>query len=141
MPDQASTSPTVNSANIPPDGCNVCGGEAENRILFSDLPEDLQPIVKANISPPTPAATICRHCVQLFQRAKRQIDSHAAVFEQTSYVLPTPWRMEADERFTGRGVTIAFLDSGFYAHADLVQPKNRIVAYHNIFAPHEDVVA
>src|SRR5262249_26211059 len=42
---------------------------------------------------------------------------------------------------TGRGVTIAFLDSGFYAHADLVQPKNRIVAYHNIFAPDEDVAA
>ena len=28
-------------------------------------------------------------------------------------------RLGADERFTGRGVTIAFLDAGFYAHADL----------------------
>lgn len=41
--------------------------------------------------------------------------------------------MEADERFTGRGVTIAFLDSGFFAHDDLTKPTNRIVGYHSIF--------
>jgi len=45
-----------------------------------------------------------------------------------------PVRMDADERYTGRGVTIAFLDSGFYAHKDLTEPANRIVAYHSIFA-------
>jgi serine protease AprX len=49
------------------------------------------------------------------------------------YALPVPLRMDADERFTGRGVTIAFLDSGFYAHKDLTEPVDRIVAYHNIF--------
>lgn len=53
--------------------------------------------------------------------------------------LPVPVRMNADERFTGRGVTIAFLDSGFYAHKDLTEPVNRILAYHNIFSPHDDV--
>src|SRR6476620_10847687 len=53
--------------------------------------------------------------------------------------LPVPVRMDADERFTGRGVTIAFLDSGFYAHKDLTEPVNRIVAYHNIFSPADDV--
>jgi serine protease AprX len=51
--------------------------------------------------------------------------------------LPTPARMDADDRYTGRGVTIAFLDSGFYAHGDLTEPVNRIVAYHNIFAPEQ----
>lgn len=53
--------------------------------------------------------------------------------------LPVPVRMDADERFTGRGVTIAFLDSGFYAHQDLTEPVNRIVAYHNIFSPTDDL--
>lgn len=53
--------------------------------------------------------------------------------------LPVPVRMDADERFTGRGVTIAFLDSGFYAHSDLTEPVNRIVAYHNIFSPADDL--
>src|SRR5215813_4745646 len=52
--------------------------------------------------------------------------------------LPTPLRMDADDRFKGRGVTIAFLDSGFYAHPDLTQPQNRIVAYHSIFAARDD---
>src|SRR4029078_13353957 len=46
--------------------------------------------------------------------------------------------MDAAERYTGRDVTIAFLDSGFYAHSDLTEPDNRILAYHNIFAPEED---
>ena len=55
--------------------------------------------------------------------------------------LPVPLRMDADDRFTGRGVTIAFLDSGFYAHKDLTEPVNRIVAYHNIFSPTDDVSA
>ncbi|HSQ64567.1 MAG TPA: S8 family serine peptidase [Polyangiaceae bacterium] len=32
-------------------------------------------------------------------------------------------------RFAGRGVCIAFVDSGFYPHADLVQPRGRIRAY------------
>ncbi|MFN7948938.1 MAG: S8 family serine peptidase [Blastocatellia bacterium] len=44
-------------------------------------------------------------------------------------ILPTPLRVGADERFTGRGVTIAFLDSGFYPHPDLTQPESRIVRY------------
>ncbi len=34
-------------------------------------------------------------------------------------VLPTPERLGASPRFTGRGVTIAVVDSGFYMHPDL----------------------
>jgi serine protease AprX len=49
--------------------------------------------------------------------------------------------MDADERYTGRGVTIAFLDSGFYAHKDLVEPSNRILAYHSIFESKDDLSA
>ena len=44
-------------------------------------------------------------------------------------ILPTPLRLGADGRFRGRGVTIAFLDSGFFAHPDLVEPRNRIRRY------------
>jgi len=43
--------------------------------------------------------------------------------------LPTPLRMHADPRFTGKGVTIALIDSAFYPHPDLVRPKNRIRAW------------
>jgi serine protease AprX len=57
---------------------------------------------------------------------------------QLDQALPTPLRMDADERYTGRGVTIAFLDSGFYAHSDLLEPVNRILAYHSIFTLEDD---
>ncbi|MEW6209658.1 MAG: S8 family serine peptidase, partial [Acidobacteriota bacterium] len=47
-------------------------------------------------------------------------------------VLPVAARLEADTSRTGRGVTIAFLDSGFYPHPDLTEPVNRILAYKDI---------
>src|ERR1043165_1771518 len=47
-------------------------------------------------------------------------------------VTPVPLRLDADDRYTGRGVTIAFLDSGFYPHPDLTEPVNRIIAYHDV---------
>ncbi|HKG45118.1 MAG TPA: S8 family serine peptidase [Pyrinomonadaceae bacterium] len=63
------------------------------------------------------------------------------ITETIEQALPVPVRMDADERFTGRGITIAFLDSGFYAHKDLIEPKNRILAYHNIVNPTDDLTA
>jgi hypothetical protein len=51
--------------------------------------------------------------------------------------LPTPLRLHADPRYTGRGVTLALVDAGFYPHCDLVQPTNRIRAW--VDAAHEPV--
>jgi serine protease AprX len=50
-------------------------------------------------------------------------------------ILPIADRLHADTGYAGRGVTIAFLDSGFYAHPDLLTPTSRILAYHDLFAP------
>jgi len=47
-------------------------------------------------------------------------------------VIPTPVRMQADQAYSGKGVTIAFLDSGFYPHPDLTSRSNRIVAYKDL---------
>lgn len=59
----------------------------------------------------------------------------------SSDIKPIGERLGADERFTGRGVTIAFLDAGFYGHADLVRPRSRIKVYHDVLsrepAPHK----
>jgi serine protease AprX len=41
----------------------------------------------------------------------------------------------ADETRTGKGVTIAFLDSGFYPHPDLTEPANRIIDYIDVSNP------
>ena len=57
---------------------------------------------------------------------------------ELTQALPTPVRLDADERFRGKNITIAFLDSGFYAHQDLTEPVNRIVGYHSIFAAEDD---
>jgi serine protease AprX len=113
--------------------CPVCDRLAQGELLsIAAIPTDLQSIITPNAAT-TEASQVCGRCVELFKRARRQIESHAAIFEQNEFVLPTPLRMDADERFTGRGVTIAFLDSGFYAHPDLTTPVNRILAYHSIF--------
>jgi serine protease AprX len=50
-------------------------------------------------------------------------------------VVPTTLRLGVDLDHSGRGVTIAFIDSGFYPHPDLTQPHNRIVAYKDIADP------
>lgn len=113
--------------------CHLCGSIKGQRIPVGELPADITALLKANADVANDLAQVCVNCVRLFIRAKAQIDSHHVVFEQTDHVLPTPLRMNADERFTGRGVTLAFLDSGFYAHDDLTKPENRIVAYHSIF--------
>src|SRR3990172_1993846 len=121
--------------------CHLCGRGQEHLIPLSELPEELRAIIQANAPPAEPLAHICFQCVELFQRAKAQTDAHAAIFEQTNQVLPTPLRLAADQRFAGRDVTIAFLDSGFYAHPDLTRPSNRIVAYKSIFTSNDDMTS
>src|SRR6266542_4226463 len=118
--------------------CHLCGRTNNQHISLGSVPPDIAALLKANADVAGELGQVCVNCVELFNRAKAQIDSHQVVFELTDHVLPTPLRMDADERFTGRGVTIAFLDSGFYAHDDLTKPENRIVAYRNIFDGEDD---
>lgn len=44
-------------------------------------------------------------------------------------VIPTAEKLNADRRYAGRGVTVAFLDSGFYPHPDIA---DRVIAFHDI---------
>jgi serine protease AprX len=54
-------------------------------------------------------------------------------------VLSTSARVASPHDLAGRGVTIAFLDSGFTAHPDLTTPVNRIVAYHDVHEPSREL--
>ena len=59
--------------------------------------------------------------------------AHAHAHAQNRFaVIPTPERLKADTARTGRGVRVAFLDSGFYTHPDLVEPRSRVVAFKDI---------
>ena len=121
--------------------CPVCSREMrESPVLLSAASEDLQNLIRAN----APAdkqdfEIVCARCYQLFARAKDQILGEAAMTKDGSHVLSTPLRLDADERFTGKNVTIAFLDSGFYPHVDLTTPSNRILAYQNMATPEGEI--
>lgn len=132
------TEPLPEPDGAPLPGCHVCGmAGLSDLVPFAALDQDLRNLIEANALAKS-VFQVCRRCIDLFKRATVQLKTHAAIFEQTDHVLPTPLRMDTDERFGGRDVTVAFLDSGFYAHADLTSPQNRIVAYHSIFDAKDD---
>ena len=54
-------------------------------------------------------------------------------------VIPTPERLDHLEEYGGKGVTIAFLDSGFHPHSDLITPINRIVAFADVTGETEKI--
>jgi serine protease AprX len=121
-------------------GCPVCARDmTDGAVALASLGEDLQSLIRANAPNAQSVEAACRRCVGSFERAKDQIISEAAVTKDGSHVLSTPLRLDADERFTGKKVTIAFLDSGFYPHVDLTSPHNRILAYHNLAVTDGDV--
>ena len=120
--------------------CPVCAREPrEEFVPLPALAEDVQKLIRANAPDTETFEAVCARCVRTFERAKDQILTDAALQKDGSRVLSTPLRLDADERFTGKGVTIAFLDSGFYPHVDLTTPDNRIVAYRNMMAEDGDL--
>ena len=113
--------------------CPVCSREVKHEFVpLIVLPESLGELIRANASDTRDFEAVCARCVRLFERAQEQILNEAAMNKDGSFVLSTPLRLDADERFTGKGVTIAFLDSGFYPHVDLTTPDNRILGYRNM---------
>src|SRR6185369_1888592 len=113
--------------------CPVCSREARGEFVsLSALDADLANLIAANAPDRQKVNAACVRCIRLFERAKDQIIADAAVLKDGLHVLSTPLRLDADDRFTGKGVTIAFLDSGFYPHVDLTTPKNRIIAYRSM---------
>jgi serine protease AprX len=85
-------------------------------------------------------AGACHRCVQRAQLAMlleqgtssqhEKIQAAWPLDAETAFgVLPTPLRLHADPRYTGKGQVIAFLDSGFFPHPDLTRPRNRIRAW------------
>ncbi|MEP6947555.1 MAG: S8 family serine peptidase [Acidobacteriota bacterium] len=113
--------------------CPVCSRATHDEYVpLASLSDDLQKLIKANAPDTVDFRAVCARCVRLFDRAKDQISKDAAMQKDGSHVLSTPLRLDADDRFTGKGVTIAFLDSGFYPHVDLTTPRNRILAYRSM---------
>jgi serine protease AprX len=114
--------------------CPVCGQEHDylirhfhpqlDRLLLENL-EDEAPGWRAELG-------ACTRCLD-----QAHVELQRCFFkgagepgEVNGYkIFPTPLRLFADEKLTGKGVTICFIDSGFYPHPDLVAPKNRILKH------------
>ncbi len=113
--------------------CHVCSREVKHEFVpLLAMSDELAQLIRANAPDTQHFEAVCARCVRLFERAQQHILDEAAMNKDGSYVLSTPLRLDAHERFTGRGVTIAFLDSGFYPHVDLTTPDNRILGYRNM---------
>ena len=78
----------------------------------------------------------CSRCVDYYhtevvvhQRILPEAGPHFPVKSVDDFViLPTPLRLDADPHFTGKGITICLIDSGFYLHDDLIRTSNRVKA-------------
>lgn len=117
--------------------CPLC--ERANGEPLHHAEDALISLIRSNEPGWQPEQGICPPCHELFRGARDRLQAHPQIFHHGGYrILPTPLRVGADERLCGRGVTIAFLDSGFYPHPDLVEPRNRILRYVNVADPHHD---
>jgi serine protease AprX len=87
-----------------------------------------------------PEDAVCPECVHEAVEHARRLRSPTSIHPELllpfpvysrdeAELLPTPIRVHANPNYTGQGVTMAFLDSGFYPHPDLTRPRNRILQY------------
>ncbi|MET0551775.1 MAG: S8 family serine peptidase [Vicinamibacteria bacterium] len=114
--------------------CPLCHRQDSPAEPAVGLPANLVALVAANTPGWQPEFGLCAECAQRFQTALDTLEAHEGEY-MAGGILPTPLRLGAPDRYTGRGVTIAFLDSGFYAHPDLVEPHDRILRYVDITNP------
>jgi serine protease AprX len=100
------------------------------------LDAELESLVTANEPWWRPELGSCRRCADRLRAARREVLAHFPQFARGAWpILPTALRLGGSEAYSGRGVTIAFLDAGFYAHPDLVEPRDRILAYVDLTNP------
>lgn len=122
--------------------CPLCGRTIDPAILAIQprLEEHIARLLRDNHPGWKPDDGACPDCVH--EAVERVIEARSPTSLQAELLtpfpvysrdekrlLPTPVRVHANPNFTGRGVTIAFLDSGFYPHPDLLRPQNRILCY------------
>ncbi len=119
--------------------CPVCSREAKDEFVpLIALEPGMDKLIRANAPDTRDFEAVCARCVRLFERAKDDIIKDAAMQKDGSHVLSTPLRLDAVQSFTGKDVTIAFLDSGFFPHDDLIKPYNRIIGYRSLLSAEGD---
>ncbi len=131
-----------------PDVCPICGHPIDPAIRQLQGPPDAFVTRRLRAETPgwLPEHGACPDCVYRAASGARAAangrDVQAALGlpfpaddPDLADLIPTPQRVSINPQYTGRGITLAFLDSGFYPHPDLVRPGNRIVTYADATAP------
>jgi serine protease AprX len=118
--------------------CPLCNEPVEKLLYRYHIDNERQVIERIKEQNPqwSELDGACSRCVDYYhtelvmqQRMLPEIGPHFPVRSADDFIiLPTGLRLNADPRFTGKGVTICFIDSGFYPHPDLTIHKNRIKA-------------
>lgn len=116
--------------------CPLCGDKVEKLLYRYHL--DNENVVVEKIREHNPEWTVndglCSRCVDYYhtevvmqQRLLPEIGPYFPIKSADDFIiLPTPLRLDADARYTGKGITICFIDSGFYLHPDLTEHSGRI---------------
>ena len=118
--------------------CPLCQEQVEKLVFRYHVDAEKQVIGRIMEQNPgwEEADGACGRCFDYYhteivveQRALPGIGPHFPIRSADDFlILPTGLRLDADPRYTGKGVTICFIDSGFYPHPDLVAHQNRIRA-------------
>ena len=130
------------------ENCPFCDGPGEYLITHFNLEQD-KPILDALRDYKEDWDTTDGVCARCLSNAHELLQDKLLNTETSDGdgfgVLPTPLRLNAHPSFTGNGVTICFIDSGFYPHPDIekrillirdiTQPKR---GKHYFFEPHEN---
>jgi serine protease AprX len=116
--------------------CPLCNDTVDKLLYRYHLDNERQVIERIKDHNPQWAENdgACSRCVDYYHTEivmeQRMLPEAGPYFPVKSaddfLILPTGLRLDADSRYTGKGVTICFIDSGFYPHPDLTAYKNRI---------------
>lgn len=128
--------------------CPLCNDAVDKLVYRFHLGSERQVIERIKQTNPawTESDGVCSRCIDYYhteiliqQRVLPEIGPYFPVKSADDFIiLPSGLRMDADPRFTGKGVTICFIDSGFYPHPDLKGYKNRIKVIVDITNPFRD---
>lgn len=125
--------------------CPVCNDKVETLLYRFHINSERAVIDKIRDNNPgwTEEDGICSRCIDYYNieiiREQKLLPEIGPFFPVKSaddfVILPTALRVDANPKYTGKGVTICFIDSGFYLHPDLVKTKDRIKKIVDITKP------
>ena len=116
--------------------CPLCQDRIEKLVYRYHLNDERRVIEEIKSQNPTWTEHdgLCSRCIDYYQTEiilkNRELPGIGPYFPIRSVddflIVPTGLRLDADPRYTGKSITICFIDSGFYPHPDLVCYRDRI---------------